>query len=97
MAIIFFSKGCAYAAYRKEAGEEEPWLYLGENQLKRELVLHLGDGDKVCRLTALGESWYEADADVELVLEETDELEFFMRDETEAVREKGTPAGGTAL
>lgn len=83
-----FSKGCAYAAYRKEAGEEEPWLYLGENQIKRELVLHLGDGDKVCRLTALGESWYEADADVELVLEETDELEFFMRDETETVREK---------
>ncbi len=83
-----FCKGCAYAAYRKEAGEEEPWLYLGENQLKRELVLRLGSSDKVCRLTALGENWYEADADVELVLEDVNELEFFMRDETETVREK---------
>lgn len=81
-----FSKGCAYASYRKEAKAEEPWLYLGENQVKREIVLNLGE--KVCRLTAIGESWYEADVDVELVLEETDELEFFMRDETEAVREK---------
>lgn len=83
-----FSKGCAFAAYSRETFREEPWLYLGENQLKRELVLNLGE--KVCRLTALGENWYEADADVELVLEETDALEFFMRDETEAVREKKT-------
>ena len=81
-----FSKGCAYAAYCREAKIDEPWLYLGENQLKRELVLNLGE--KVCRLTSLGESWYEADAELELILEETDELEFLMRDETETVREK---------
>ena len=83
-----FSKGCAYAAWCKESKSEEPWLYLGENQLQRELVLNLGE--KVCRLTSLGESWYEADAELELILEETDELEFLMRDETETVREKKT-------
>lgn len=81
-----FSKGCAYAAYRKKTGAKEPWLYLGEDQLKREIVLNLGE--KVCRLTTLGENWYEADAEMELVLEETDELEFLMRDETETIREK---------
>lgn len=81
-----FSKGCAYGAYKKAMKEEEPWLYLGEDQLKREIVLNLGE--KVCKLSALGDNWYEADAGVELVLEETNELEFLMRDETETVRER---------
>lgn len=81
-----FSKGCAYAACCREEKREEPWLYLGENQLRRELALNLGD--RVCRLTKLGECWYEADAELELVLEETDELEFLLRDETEEIREK---------
>ena len=83
-----FSKGCAYAAYCREAKISEPWLYLGENQLKRELALNLGD--KACRLTSLGESWYEADAEIELVLEETDELEFLIRDEKKEILEKKT-------
>lgn len=81
-----FSKGSAFAAYFKENGLEEPWTYLGENQIRLELALDLGDN--VCKLTSIGEEWYEADVSLELVLEGTDELAFLVRDEMQNVRDR---------
>lgn len=73
-----YSKGCAFGAYARVSGWQEPYLYLGEDRLQRDIGLRMNDG--VLKLAKIGQPWYEADCKIELVLEETYALEFEIKD-----------------
>ncbi len=73
-----YSKGCAFGAYAKEKHWQEPYLYLGEDRLQKEIGLRLEK--ELFPLTKVGQLWYEADCKTELVLEETYALEFEIKD-----------------
>ncbi len=77
-----YAKGASFAARVLGAGRDWPFVYWGDEKLRRSVSLRVRDQDKVIpwRLLTAGESWYEASASCELILDDAGELTFYLQD-----------------
>lgn len=72
-----FSKGACHGAFNKYNKKNMDYLYLGRQKLMVNVGMELiVDGiNKYYSLISAGENWYEAKAECEIILEDTDMLE----------------------
>lgn len=56
-----FSKGACYMARIREMGENWPFIYMGENEMKFNLSLSVVEKEKkkVLNLVSAGKNWFE--------------------------------------
>ncbi len=77
-----YAKGACFAARILGTDRDWPFVYWGDEKLLRSVSLRVKDQDKVIpwRLLNAGESWYEASASCELILDDAGELTFYLQD-----------------
>lgn len=72
-----YSKGACYAAYRKSGADKEGPVYLDETKLTRQICIRMRQHgqDEWTPIVAWGTHWYEADTQLEVLLEEPTDME----------------------
>lgn len=77
-----YSKGACFAA-RIKAGEK-PWdfVYMGDNELKINVSLKVRDRGEIAfySLLSAGESWFDAEGSVEIILSGEPEIDFWLQE-----------------
>ena len=78
-----YAKGACYCAHVRETGRDWPFVYYGEEKLRRSVGLRVQEMGKVrpLRLLSMGESWYEAEGSCELILDDRPELTFYIQEQ----------------
>ena len=73
-----FSKGACYMARIREMGENWPFIYMGENEMKFNLSLSVVEKEKkkVLNLVSAGKNWFEIKNTCEVILSGTPQVEF---------------------
>lgn len=73
-----FSKGACYMARIREMGENWPFIYMGENEMKFNLNLSVVEKEKkkVLNLVSAGKNWFEIKNTCEVILSGTPQVEF---------------------
>ena len=73
-----FSKGACYMARIREMGENWPFIYMGENEMKFNLSLSVVEKEKkkVLNLVSAGKNWFEIKNTCEVILGGTPQVEF---------------------
>ena len=73
-----FSKGACYMARIREMGENWPFIYMGENEMKFNLSLSVVEKEKkkVLNLVSAGKNWFEIKKTCEVILSGTPQVEF---------------------
>ena len=74
-----FSKGACYMAYLREQGENWPFIYMGENEMKFNLSLCVVEHEKkkMKNLISAGKNWFEMHPTCEVILSGTPQVEFY--------------------
>lgn len=76
-----YSKGICYAACVKNKVFPWQFVYIGDNEMKFNISLKLRDGEDIIFHTLLsaGENWYEADAECEVILDDSAFIDFWLQ------------------
>lgn len=74
-----FSKGACYAAVARGMGDEWPYIYMGENEMKFNLSLKVRDRGSMAfyNLISAGRNWFEAKGECEVILSGTPSIDFW--------------------
>lgn len=74
-----FSKGACYAAAARGIGEQWPFIYMGENEMKFNLSLKVRDRGNTAffNLISAGRNWFEAKGECEVILSGTPSIDFW--------------------
>lgn len=72
-----YSRGACYAAHRKSEADKEGPVYLDETRLTRQICIRMRQHgqDEWTPIVSWGTHWYEADTQLEVLLEEPSDME----------------------
>ena len=76
-----FSKGACYMAAIREKGEQWPYVYMGENEMKFQLGLQVMDRGKKSQLQLIsaGKNWFELQNACEVILDGEPKVAFYKK------------------